>query len=265
MTRRLGCIFLIVLSMVFWIVRCSPAYKDLSTANGRQAILDQANNDLTAGDCGSAIDILTPLVHSQYNNNDVLMLFASAFACQGGVNFPNLIGNLKDLGSDDIWSVLVKTNFSPGSGDGHVAALDTAAAEIYQTATPAGNTAASQRSADANTFLVFIELNQIASVISPLGSATKATGRKTVAITGTGSIADMCHVQVAVTQISDSLQFVSAGSAISNVVSNINTACAAIPGGACPANHDFTACLTTLPYQLQGQLLINAIDSTWQF
>ncbi|MBI3557146.1 MAG: hypothetical protein HY074_12855 [Deltaproteobacteria bacterium] len=263
MTRRHGSVLLLILSMIFWIVRCSPSFKDLSSPNGRQAIIDQANDDLTAGDCGSAIDILTPLVHSQYSNNDVLMVYASAFACQGGLNFPNLIGNLKDLGSSDIWSVLVKTDYSSGSGDGHVAAFDTAASEIYQTATPAGSLAASQRTPDANTFMVFIELSQIASVIAPLGGAVSSSGHKTVSITGKGSIADMCHVEVAVAEIKDSLQFVSAGAAINNVVANINADCAGLPGGVCPTNENFTTCMGSAAIQVQGQLLIDGIDNSW--
>ena len=264
MKRRLGCVFLLIFSMIFWVVRCSPSYSDMSSANGQLAIIQQANDDLTAGDCGSAISILAPLINSQYVTNAALIVYASAFACKGGVNFPNMIGNLQNTTSGDIWSQLIKANYSTGAGDGRVAALDTAVTELCQASTPAGNLMGSQRTADANTFMVFIELNQIALVISPLGNASATTGQKANSISGLGTVSDMCHVQVAIAQLSDSLEYVSTSAAITNVVSNINAECATLPGGTCPTNHDYTACLNSVAFQAQGQLLINAIDSTWQ-
>lgn len=257
-------IFLLVPIAAFAVFSCAPDYRDLSTDNGRNAILEQADNLLTAGHCDEAIDILSPLVRSQYNNNDVLMKYSSAYGCKGGVSFTTLVGNLVNTGGQDIWGVLVRTNYSAGASDGKLVALDKAADILRQTATPSGNLLASQRSVDANVFMIFVQANVIATTISPLGNANASTGKRQQAITNSAPVTDQCHVQVAFATINDSLIYASNGSALSRLAAGMSAICSAVPGGQCSTNLDYNTCVNSVAMQLQGQVILSAIGATWQ-
>jgi hypothetical protein len=257
---------------------CS-ANKDLSTANGQQAIIDQANDYLTAGDCDQAISVLSPLINSQYSSYAALMVYASAYACKGGIAFTSLIGTLTNLGGQDIWGALIKTNYSNGS-DGKEAALDQAAQILYNTASTPGVFQASLRTCDANLYMILVQMNIIATVISPpaMGNANPTTGKKGQPLTNglgpgpgpgpsatgvNGTANDWCHVEVAFAEISDSANYASSSTVINNITSKINSICSKIPGGLCPTNEDLNACLSNTGYQWQGQLVIAQIDSMW--
>lgn len=255
---------LAVSSMAIWIVTCSPSYRDASTASGAQAIIDQANNDLTAGQCDAAINVLDPLVHGPNVSYDALMVEASAYACKGGVSFTNLIGNMSNSGGQDIWGTLIRSDPSNGL-DGHLSALDQAFTILYQTAKPSGYLGASQRTGDANVYMIYLQATAVATVIAPLGNANLTTGKKGNSITGTGQASDWCHLEVAFAQITDSLNYVQAGSSFSTLSSSIKTVCTNLAGGECPGNEDYTACMNATggTYQLQGQALLIAIDQDW--
>jgi hypothetical protein len=261
MTLKKFCECLFLVSMTIWIVTCAPDYRDKTTANGRQAILDAADNALTSGDCDGAINILAPLIQSAYSNNDALMRYSAAYGCKGGVNLPNLVGGLQ--GSSNVFSTIVKTNYST-SGDGKTAALDRASDILRQTTTPPNGWDAYQRTPDANMFMIFVQLNLLGTVIAPLGHADKTTGSKTNAISNTGSAADKCHVLIAIAYIQDSLSYVSVGSGLSSL-STISSLCSgALGASVCSTiTKDYNQCLGAATEQAQGQVLINALDNAW--
>lgn len=254
---------LFVLSMGVWIVCCAPDYKNISSANGRRAILEEADNFLSVGNCESAIEILTPLIQSSHADYEAYISWASAHACKGGINFPTLLAGLKDIGTGGIWGTIVKANFSIGPQDGKVEALLDTNDILLRTAQPLGSTAASQRTSEANMMMVFTHLNLIGTIIGPLGQADRSTGLKSTSISGRGEASDECAVQIAFFYIKDSLAYVGGGSAIESVSSKIDEACAALPGGICPSNGIYESCLNSAALQAAGQLLINVIDGQW--
>jgi hypothetical protein len=251
--------FLLYLSLAFILTTCAPDYKDLSNPNGRQALIDLANNYLTAGSCEEAINTIQPLVESQYVTLEARMVYASAYACKGGMSFISLLLALKDVSGDDVWSPLVKSNYSTGSSDGKTAALNTATEILRQTATPANSFDASARPDDANMYMIFVQANIIATVIGPLGAANRTTGKRTQAITATASTSERCFTQVAIAAIADSLQYVSTSTAIDNVRESVTSAC----GGSCPTNRDYSVCVGNAGLQTIGQTLLTAISGQW--
>lgn len=254
--------FLIVLFFSqFFLNSCGQGYKDLSTANGRQIVLDEANNFLTDGQCQQAIDVLSPLYNSIYVDDDVRLVYASAYACLGGFNFPSLITGLTNASGGDIWSALIKSNYSSvdTTTQSHVYFFQTAATALRNTG--GGSFDASDRPEGANLYMVFLQAEIIAKTImqNGVGKADAVTGKKTVAITGLGSNQQLCDLEVAIATISDSLLNVSTNSALDNVSSSVSTAC----GGACPTNKDPSVCSAV--EQAQGAALMIALDSQWSF
>jgi hypothetical protein len=237
---------------------CSQGYKDISTANGRRAVLDEANNALTIKDCETAITLLKPLYESQWVDFEIRMTYASAYACKGGLNFAALAAKLSGFSSGDIWALLVSSNYSKNSSDGKVAALEQAAT-IVRTTSGTGALTASTRPEEANMYMIFLQMSLIATTISvdSMGAANPSTGKKTQNITGTGTSADECRVQVAFSTISDASGASGATGALNTLLSSVNTAC----GGACPTNLDPAVC--TAVEEAQGAALIIALDAQW--
>lgn len=240
---------------------CGQGYK-----NSPQAAIDEANNFLTIGDCDSAINVLKPVYDSSSVNNDIRMTYSSAYACKGGLFMTSVISSLASA-SSDIWSALVKSDYSSGSSDGHLTNLNTASDVLRTTASSSPGFNASDRSNDANTFMIFLQAEIIGSVISPLGLANQSTGHKTQSIAtaianGQVTSSDECYVEVAVATIDDCLTYVSAGTALGNVSNEVSTVCGTLAGG-CPTNKDYSACSVT--DLNDGKLLLEAIDADWSF
>lgn len=251
------------LGMSLWVVTCAPDYRDKSSVNGRQAILDEADNHLTSGNCDEAIKILEPLVNSPFSSKEALFRYAAAYGCKGGVNMPNLVAGLQG-GSSDIWSTLIKVNYSSSTNDGKRSALDQASSILRQTANPPMGWDAYQRTPDANVFMIFLQMNTIATTIAPLGNAAQGSGKKQLSISNSGTTADLCHVAVAIAVISDSLSSVNLGSGVKAISDAMSTVCqSAFGSSVCPQGKDYDQCLNNATMQAQGQLLINAIDNQW--
>jgi hypothetical protein len=257
--KRVALKFIFVLSLTSAFLTCGEDFRDISTASGRQAILDDANNYLTDGSCEAAISVLSPLYFSQYVNHEVRMTFASAYACRGGLNFAQLAASLNGFTSGDIWALLVSANYSQSSSDGKVAALERAAEIILTTSAFQSSFEASARPKDANVYMIFLQMNIIATTISTdaMGKANSTTGKKTQSIAALGTNADKCRLQIALSVIADSSAFVATGSSLTSLLDSVNTAC----GGTCPANKDPSVC--TAAEQAQGTALIIGIDSQW--
>jgi hypothetical protein len=253
MNRSLFFFLCIVFVVALSFTACGQDYKATP-----QAVIDEANNHLTTGNCESAIAVLKPVYESPNVNNDVRMAYSSAYGCKGGISMPSLLAALVDTTSSDIWAKLVKANYSTGS-DGKYDALGTSAQILRNTAVPSGSVGAADRSADANVFMVFVQLNIIATTISPLGAAVSTTGKKTQAIAG-ATTAQQCAIEVAMATISDSLQSAGTGGAIDAIRTALSSACTAALG-ACPTNRDPSVC--TAVEQAQGTALLTAINSQW--
>ncbi len=252
------------ISSIIFLQSCGQDYKQLSTENGRRYLLDLANDYLTSGHCEQAIDTLTPLYNSIYVDNEIRMTYASAWACAGGFNFASLIASLKNLGSGDIWSAFVAADYSASYADSHVYLLQKAADYIRTTSTNTASYSASLRNSEANIYMVFIQMQIIASTISMsiMGNADRLSGHKTQTITGLGNNLEKCNIEVAFATIKDSLSYVNAGSTITTLSTAINKVCTAA-GGNCPTNVNPNVC--TAAEQVQGAAIIAAIDADWSF
>ena len=253
----------ILFSTVLFLQSCGQDYKQISTDNGRQYLLDMANDFLTSGQCQQAIDTLTPLYNSIYVDNEIRITYASAWACAGGFNFAALIGAIKNLGSGDIWSAFVSADYSASYADSHVYLLDQAVQYVRKVSSNASSYSAAFRTEDANIYMVFLQMQIISSTISisTMGNADRLTGKKTTTITGKGTATEKCRIEVSFATIRDSLNYVTSGAAISTMTSAINTVCTQA-AGLCPTNTDPSIC--TAAEQAQGAAIIAAIDAQWQ-
>lgn len=256
-------IFLVFLTVLF--SGCSTDYRDYANATGRQLVLDQANNFLTARECDQAIEVLTPLYNSEYADDEVKTIYASAYACKGGLDFSQLISAFTEITGSDIWSPIIKANYSTGMEDGKISALNTAADILRYTATVPGSYEAQFREVDTNIYMLFIQMNVLAAILAPLGQATQSTGHKTVTGFGAGaSNADKCRTEVAFAIIVDSVSYVDVSGNFSKVKSSVETLCTDVFAGVCPTNKIYDNC--TAADRVAGELILTYIDGNqWSF
>ncbi|HRK02864.1 MAG TPA: hypothetical protein PLH57_09375, partial [Oligoflexia bacterium] len=178
------------------------------------------------------------------------------YACQGGVDFPNLIAAIKDSPAD-IWSPLVKANYSD-LGDGKAIALLTAASIIRQTAEIAGSFEASARTEDANLYMIVVQVQLISTTISGLGQADRTTGNEGIAgWPATSGDMYRCRIQSAVSTIQDSLEYVESSTNLQTLSNAITTLCV----GSCSTNRDPEGC--SAADNLEGLALMNGISADW--
>lgn len=253
-----------ILCSVIFLQSCGQDYKHISTQNGRQYLLDLANGYLTSGQCQQAIDTLEPLYNSIYVDNEIRLTYASAWACAGGFNFAVLIASLKNLGSGDIWSAFVAANYSASYADSKVYLLGEAVRYVRKASSNSSSYSAAFRTQEANIYMVFLQMQIIATTISiqTLGNADRLTGKKTTTITGLGTNAEKCRIEVAFATIKDSLNYVTAGAAITTLNNAITKVCTAA-GANCPTNLDPNICTAT--EQAHGAAIMAAIDTDWSF
>lgn len=243
---------------------CSQGYRHISTANGRQVLIDIANNHLTLGQCQPAIDALAPLVASPYVDNRARLVYSSGFACRGGFNFPAIFNTLLE-NPVDLWASLILGNYSDSHGDGKRDDLRTTAAIIRSTTSVPGSFAAQYRPADANVFMIFIQAQILSLTIAPLGAANPTTGAQTQAFAAAVDPidnTDRCLSQVALATIVDSLGEVNAGVSLQGIQDAYNNVCALVPPPGCTGNLDPDNCaagdLTA------GDGILTALESEWQ-
>lgn len=248
-------VFLCALSLALmgWLTH-GCGYKDISTDNGRLAVIQQANSFLTSGMCDQALEVLQPLYTSSSVDNEVRMVYSSAYACKAGFDFPEVIGRLR--GSGTIWALLVMAMYSNGS-DNHLTYYQNAAVPLRMTSSVAGSFVAADRPDDANVYMIFMQAGALASVLSVLGNANATTGAKGNAITGTGTNAQKCAVQVAIATIVDSLNVVGTSGALQSLATSLAPLCS---GSICN-NKDPAVC--DAANILNGTALIAAIDTQW--
>lgn len=257
-------IFIFVFLSSFIFITCSKDYEKLETENGRQLIIDKANNYLTAGQCDEAIDTMLPLYMSPYKDNKIRILFASANACKGGFGFMSLITSVILNAGSDIWSPLVLANHSKNIYDKKVEYLNRAA-EILRTTSSSGQDHmnnyldAVNRPADANLFMGLLQLSLIGVTISGdgMGAANITTGKKTLSIAGKGSDEERCRVALAFATIRNSFEYAGEGPALNEMSAHLDEICTA----GCPSNLDPSVC--TIVEQAVGAQIIDSIDGQW--
>jgi hypothetical protein len=147
----------------------------------------QIRSALTTDDCTQALTLSTQLYNSQYSDDDVRMLYASAQACNVGIQLYTLIAN---IGSSDFSSagstfrVFVKLFPSTVSDsrlqstwfaeDALQAILNQGAvvapADLtYSTSFNPGSTVTTDRTADANIYMAFISMSILGTTLNRYG------------------------------------------------------------------------------------------------
>ncbi len=145
-------------------------------------------NALTVGNCTNAITLSTQLYQSTYTNNDVRMLYASAQACNMGIQLYTLIQNIgqANLGSpDDIFKTLVKLFPSKAATDSNLQsswyAIDALQSILnpgavvapenltYAGSNNPGSIKYQDRTDDANTYLVFLSMATVGTSLNRYG------------------------------------------------------------------------------------------------
>lgn len=163
---------------------CGAGAFDPSTVEGKRAILDATNIALSNNNCDAAIaQVSKPLYQTQYTDNEVRMITASAYACKANFNFFKFISDLVNENTyllTGFWGVLAKLFPSKDRTDYTVESALLATDALMATIKPGavmlptsyintnldktaanynlGSVYSSDRLEDANTLLLFVSM-----------------------------------------------------------------------------------------------------------
>ena len=177
---------------------CGIPHLDGSTQEGKAAVLDAVHHALTEGNCNKAIALIEPVYNSLYSDNEIRMARSSAFACAAGVNnFFQMIGSLATSRFDSAageGSYLFRTaaqlfngagltstdyDLRLGTAQQSMEALTTVVREgayvlpanaYLTTSFNPGSYQASDRSDDANTYMILVSLSAMGAVENRYGN-----------------------------------------------------------------------------------------------
>ncbi len=234
-------------------------YDSLDEETGRQAIMDQANLFLNSGMCDQAIDILRPLYQSKYVDNQVRMTLASAHACKAEFSFPSVLDAMKTPGSD-IYSTLSKALYVTSIATAYIN-YPLAIQLVRETSSQNSSLSAGYRPADANFYMILLQMGHLTTVMNELGITVRSTGKKTRTITSQSrSTTHKCKAQVAFATMADCLTAL--GSSAS-VIATFKDAVTAICTGSTCSNLSYETCLSDPVTEGYGELILLAIDALW--
>lgn len=153
-------------------------------------MIQETRNALTSGDCGPALEMSTELYESIYSDNNIRMLYASAQACNIGIELYTLIDDISasDFTSNDaIFKTLVRLFPSKAATD---TKLESAvlAQDALQSILPGGAVVGSvdqvnsgsnnpgsvrsrDRTDDANIYLAFTSMALVGTALNRYGFA----------------------------------------------------------------------------------------------
>jgi hypothetical protein len=147
----------------------------------------QIKQDLTKGNCIEAIDLSGRLYNSSYSDNEVRMLYASAHACNVGIQLFQLLDDITtaNLGTQDAIIRTMVRLFPSTTADSRLqsswfaqdalissiisGAVVAPASTITVDANNPGSTNLSDRTLDANTYLVFIGMAEVGTGLNRYG------------------------------------------------------------------------------------------------
>ncbi|RZA07690.1 MAG: hypothetical protein EOP11_07005 [Proteobacteria bacterium] len=214
---------------------CGNNY-DLADERGRRSRIDDANLHLSAGRCQSALASIWPLYNSTYVDDEVRLITASAYACEGSFNLLTLAGNLSNVSNP--FQALAKS-LSNRPNDGARQAMYRASDVLTRGSAAIG---AAQRGASVNSYMVFVQLGIIGTIIRNYGSPA-IDGSRGAALTYNPTTApnnpagemtdeDACALAASVGNILDSFLYSGLTDPSTRAVTNqLQALCATIPGG----------------------------------
>jgi hypothetical protein len=239
---------------------------DLSTERGRQSRIDEANFHLSRGECAQALEAINHVFYSSHVTEEVRLVKASAHACAGTYNMLALIANLS--GASNYFSTLAKS-LSNIAGDGAPNSFYIAVDTLTQDGAVLD---ASQRSKQLNTYMVFLQLGVVGSILRNYGDPDSSGAQGTDLIYNTGgspagemSDVDACALVAALSAFSDSFTYSSLTDADTAAVNNqVNALCVSAGVGSCSSlNRSRTACDGTNAASVAAQAVVGGINSAW--
>lgn len=263
--RRVFIFFFLATFLV--IAACGNRF-DLSKERGRRARIDEANFFLSQGNCGAAAEAINPLYGSEHVDDEVRIIKASAYACEGGFKMFTLLTNI--AGASNFFTGMVKS-LSTSSGANGQSVFYAASDVITQ------NTAklsADQRTTRENSFMVFLQMGVISSILRNYG-APDTNGGQTVGLvyqagaSPAGEMADVdaCALTAAFSILSDSYSHSSLSDGdTASLSSSLNSICTAAGLSSCAAlNKNRSLCTGGGADQpsINAQAIVGGVDGAW--
>lgn len=259
-----GRLFLLFFLFTF-LVACGNRF-DLSKERGRQARIDEANYFLSQENCGAAIEAINPLYGSAHVTDEVRIIRASAEVCYANFRLLTMASSI--AGASNFFLGMAKS-LSTQSG-ANAQSVFYGATDIMTRSGAA--MAASSRTTRENTFMVFLQMGVISSILRNYGGPD-ATGAQTADLVysavanpaGEMANADACALTAAFAILSDSF----AGSSLndgdtSSLNNSLNTVCAAAGFSSCSdMNKNRSLCDGTNTNSQTAQLVVTAVNAAW--
>jgi hypothetical protein len=262
-TPRIACFFLI-----FLFTSCGNRF-DLATERGRQARIDDANYHLSYGQCAAAHEAIDPLYASEQVNDEIRLVKAAAYACQGTFNFLTVVGNI--AGVSDYFAALAKS-----LGNTENDAARSAMYSAIDVLTINGTyLSASNRSQSINDYMVFLQMGVIGTILRNYGkpASSGAQGQALVYDGAGGSPAnemsdiDACALAAAFSHFFDSYRNSSLNdSDTRSFASRIDAMCVAAGAASCAAiSKDRTSCNGgNNANSVIADAVVDGVDTAWQ-
>ncbi len=240
------CLFYLVIIGVSFLTACGNRF-DLSTERGRQARIDEANFHLSKNECLSAHNAIDPLYNSPHLDDEVRIVKASAYACDAGFALLTVAANI--VGTSNYFKALAKS-LSNSAGD----TKRTAMYNAIDILTEAGaKIDANQRSTSVNTYMVFLQMGAIGTILRNYGSPT-ADGDQGANLVYVANGAadpsementDACALTAAFAIINDSYSRSSLNDSSSSALNSaLNSACVAAGLASCAAGNKVRSACT---------------------
>jgi hypothetical protein len=239
---------------------------DIETKRGQQSRIDQANFYLSRGECQAALDAIDELYNSAHVTDEIRIIEASAYACKGGFNLLTFMSNIAS--SSNTFGGMVKS-LSSTTGDG----TRTNFYSSMDVMTGSGaRLSASQRTSKENTFMVFLQMGVISSILRNYGAPDPAGGQTAALVYDAGanpagemSNVDACALTGAIAIMVDSFSGSSLNDASTSAVLNsMNDVCVAAGLASCAVlNKDRALCDGTNANSIAADGVVDGVDAAW--
>lgn len=218
----------------------------VDTERGRQAAVDEANFQLSHGNCAAAQAAIDPVYNSPYVNEDIVLIKAAAHACAGGFNLIQIADKLSEIAN--VYGAMA-LSMPNALGDGRITAMYTAMDVLTANGTLIN---ATQRSQKRNNYMVFIQMGIMGAIMKAYGDANPTSGSQISNMLysnpragGDMANIDACALTAAVSVLVDSFSYssLSGDPQVVSAKNSLNATCALAGFPTCDLlNKDRSAC-----------------------
>ena len=239
---------------------------DLDTPRGLRSRIEDANQFLSKSQCEAALEAIPPAYESTFVTNEVRLVMASAYACRGTFNFLTLVGNLAQEANP--FRALVRS-LANRPNDGGRSAMYQAMDVLTEGGT---KLSASQRAAAVNSYMVFLQLGVVATILRNYGSPGVDGSQGADLVyeplsnpAGEVSNVDACALGGALATIVDSFLYSGLQDAeTAAVTSELESVCQSAGLSTCgDLNRDRSACNGSNNESIAAALIVAGINAAW--